>query len=316
MNCSQQGKGNQLSVFEDLRLRARGCERRVLFLDQSDARIREAAKRVAMEKIAVPVVLKQSAELYEGVEVFEEQTDFIEWIDKLGDEETIRRTPDCGEEALLFGAKLLRAGYVDAAISGAISTTRAVIRAGIEGVGTDENGLVSSFILFEVNGKPICFADCAVIVNPASDELAHIATATADNFAQLTQREPRIAFLSFSTQGSATCAQAAKVVDAFEIAAEARPDITMDGELQFDAAFVPDVASAKAPGSPLRGSANVFVFPDISSGNIAYKVAERIGKIRAVGPVLQGLRKPWMDLSRGCSIDDIVHLASVAALSA
>ena len=160
------------------------------------------------------------------------------------------------------------------------------------------------------------FADSGLVVDPSAEEMAQIALASAASLQTLTAETPRVAMLSFSTRGSAEHDAVSKVVIATQIAKQHAPDLLIDGELQFDAAFVPDVADSKASDSPLAGDANVFVFPNLESGNIAYKIAQRVGGAVAIGPILQGLNKPANDLSRGCDAEDILHMIAVTAAQA
>jgi phosphate acetyltransferase len=189
------------------------------------------------------------------------------------------------------------------------------MRAGIQCIGMPEGiSIVSSFFLMVKPEKVFSFADCAVVPNPDARQLADIAISTADNHKKLTDEEPYIAMLSFSTKGSAQHEHVDKVIEATRLVKEKRSDLKVDGELQFDAAVVDSVGTRKAPGSNVAGRANVLIFPDLDAGNIAYKIAQRWGKAEAVGPMVQGLKKPFFDLSRGCSVEDIVNTAAICTL--
>ena len=221
-------------------------------------------------------------------------------------------------DPVVAAAVLIASGGADAGVAGATRPTAEVVRAGLAilGVG-DGEGLVSScFILILPDGRPIAYGDCGVVPEPNVEELVAIARATAATFECLTTESARVALLSFSTRGSATHPRVEKVRRAAEYLADTFPDLASDGELQFDAAWVPEVAKVKAPGSAVAGRANVFVFPDLDSGNIAYKITERLGGARAYGPLLQGLDGVLHDLSRGASSDDIVDVAVIAGLMA
>ncbi|MBN1996733.1 phosphate acetyltransferase, partial [candidate division KSB1 bacterium] len=222
------------------------------------------------------------------------------------------------ENPLFYGAMLVRKGRVDASVAGAVNTTGNVLRAGIQIIGVKKGFSVvsSTFLMVLQSGHYLTFADCAVIPDPTSDQLADIAIASADTHQSLTDEEPIVALLSFSTRGSAQHPDIDKVRKAVDIAREKRPGLVLDGELQVDAAVVESVAKRKAPDSNVAGKANVLIFPDLQSGNIAYKIVERLAHAHAVGPIIQGLAKPANDLSRGCSVEDIVNVACICSLKA
>ena len=222
------------------------------------------------------------------------------------------------QDPLVYSAMLVRLGHADGTIAGAVSPTPDVVRAAIQVIGkAPASPLVSSFFLMVLtDGRPVIFSDSGLVVDPSAEELAAIAAQSADSFSALTGGDPRIAMLSFSTKGSAAHPMVSKVQQATEMAKTANPDLALDGELQFDAAFVPNVGASKAPGSDVAGQANVFIFPNLDAGNIGYKIAQRIGGATAIGPILQGLAKPANDLSRGCSAEDVVAMIAVTSAQA
>lgn len=219
-------------------------------------------------------------------------------------------------EPLWFAAAMLQAGDIDMVVAGNISSTADVLRAAIRVIGPAPgiNSVSSLFFMLSPDGQRVlAFADCGVLPKPDTEQLADIAISTADSYANVTGNTPRIAMLSFSTAGSVDHESVHPARNAVRLVRERRPDLLIDGELQFDAAFCPDVAARKIPGSVIAGEANIFVFPDLNAGNIAYKIAQRMAGYTALGPLIQGLGKPFHDLSRGCSANDIIEVSLVGA---
>ncbi len=219
-------------------------------------------------------------------------------------------------DPLIAAALLVKGGKADAAVAGATRSTAEVLKTGFQilGVSPEVEVVSSSFLMVLPNGINLAYGDCAVLPEPNSEQLCSIAISTASTYKTLTGEEPRVAMLSFSTHGSANHPKVIKVRDAVSLIRECDPKLLVDGELQFDAAWVPEIAASKAPDSSLEGNANVFIFPDLDSANIAYKITERLAGARAIGPLLQGLNGIFHDLSRGCSTQDIVDLAVISAL--
>ncbi len=225
------------------------------------------------------------------------------------------------EGSLKEAAQMVASGEYDGMVAGAVNTTADVIKSSIRKIGVNPDiSLISSFFLMESEKKDLgeqgsfLFADCAVLPSPDSKKLAAIAFATAESAKKILGWEPRVAFLSFSTKGSAKHESVDKVTDAMEELKKRNPDFIFDGELQFDTAIIPEIASRKDPEGLLSGKANILIFPDLNSGNIGYKLAQRLGGFRAVGPILQGFKRPVNDLSRGCTVEDIVDVAAFTVL--
>lgn len=221
-------------------------------------------------------------------------------------------------DPLYVGASAVKLGLADACVGGATRPTADVIRAGLHilGVAPDATCVTSSFLMVLPDGRVFTYADCGVLVDPSAEQLAEIALAGSKTYQTLTGNTPVVAMLSFSTKGSATHPVVDKVRDATEIVRRRAPDLTVDGEMQFDAAVVESVGHAKASNSPVAGRATVFVFPNLDAGNIGYKITERLGGARAFGPILQGLAAPMNDVSRGCSAEDIEAISLISAVQA
>ena len=278
---------------------------RVVLADGDDERAIDAAQRLGRQGLAIPVLVDDPAPFRSpAVQAAAEASPSRERID-LGD-------------PLHVAALMVAAGEADACVGGATRSTADVVRAALSciGLAPGVETISSCFLLVLPDGTPITFGDCGVVPEPDAGQLAQIAMSSAATHESLVGERARVAMLSYSTKGSAAGPRVERVRSATEIVRRRAPSLAIDGKLQFDAAWAPEVARSKAPGSEVAGSANVFVFPDLDSGNIAYKITERLGGARAYGPLLQGTARVLHDLSRGCDTDDIVTVAVIAVCQA
>jgi phosphate acetyltransferase len=319
-----------------IKIRSKAAQRKktIVLPESHDERILRAAEILTKEKIASIITLGNEDKIRSeasksGIDLLGIRIIDPDKSDNLNDFAdifynqrkhkgvTIEQARETIKRDIFFAGMMVREGMADGSVSGSIATTADVTRSGIFCVGLGEGmSILSSFFLMVFPDAVYSFADCAVNPNPDAKQLADIAICTADNYKKLLGEVPYIAMLSFSTKGSAEHELVDKVREATKLIQEKRADLIVDGELQFDAAIVDSIGKKKAPGSKVAGHANVLVFPDLNSGNIGYKIAQRLGKAEAIGPVNQGLKKPFFDLSRGCSVDDIVNTASIACLMA
>ena len=328
-----------MSFIDTIKARAKSDKKTIVLPETSDIRTLKAAHQVLSEGIANVILIGNEAKIKakaEGIdlsgakivdpETFEQMNDYISELVKLRERKGM--TPEKATEllkgdGLFLGVMMVKLGMADGMVAGAIHATADVLRPCLQILKTAPNTkLVSAFFVMVVpnceygaNGTFV-FSDAGLNQNPNSEELAAIAQSSAKSFKQLVNEEPIVAMLSHSTFGSAKHADVDKVVEATRIAKEEAPELKLDGEFQLDAAIVPSVGSAKAPGSEVAGKANVLIFPDLDAGNIGYKLVQRLAKAEAYGPITQGIAKPVNDLSRGCSAEDIVGVVAITAVQA
>ncbi|MFH1855936.1 MAG: phosphate acetyltransferase [Candidatus Omnitrophota bacterium] len=326
-------------LLTNLMNKAKSLKKRLILAEGYDPRMLKAARRILDEGIASGVVVLGNIEEVKkiagnegininGIEIIDPQTseyeaEFIKAYSKIRPELSEKVILRVVKKDLMFASLMLATGKCDGMVAGISSATASVLQAAGLGIGYAQGVKnPSSFfvmVLPEFRGekdKVLIFADCAVAVSPDADALARLAVMSANNAAKLTGIKPKVAFLSFSTKGSAVSPETEKVKEAADIAKRIAPELLIDGELQADTALVPEVAKKKLGESPVAGDANVLIFPDLDAGNIAYKLTQYLAKAQAIGPIMQGFKKPVNDLSRGASVDDIVQVAAITAVQA
>ena len=343
-----------MDFVKELLEKSKAVGKRIVLCEGEDKRVVEAASKIVKEGIAKITLIGTKEECEKvapgvdltGVDIVDPLTDsnsdrYAEILFKAREGKINKKTnapeyPDVAaakayilKDRTMYGALILKAGDADGFVSGACHSTANTLRPGLQVIKTAPGikTVSSSFIMVAPeSGNPYIkegvslFADCAINIEPSAEELADIAIATADTAKKIGGIEPRVAMLSFSTKGSGNddkyFKSVPKMQEATKIAQEKAPELSLDGEFQFDAAIAPEVGELKAPGSKVAGHANVFVFPNINAGNIGYKICQRMGGWMAIGPICQGFAKPLNDLSRGCNVDDIVATVAVTALQA
>ena len=329
-----------MSVLDSIKEKAKADVKHILLPEGSEERTVQVARIITDEKIAKVTLLGDEEEIKKVAEKFNVCLCGIDIINPLTDPDfehyangfyELRKakgmTPEKARETikntLFYACMMIKEGKADGMVSGAINTTGNTLRPGLQIIKMAKGiNTISSCFIMEIPNKEygdnglMLFGDCAININPNPDELASIAIATANTAKTLLGMDPKVAMLSFSTKGSAKHENVDKVTAALAKVKELAPDLDVDGELQADAAMVPKVAALKAPGSKVAGHANVLIFPDLQAGNIGYKLVQRLAGAEAVGPVSQGFAKPINDLSRGCSIADIVSVVAITAVQA
>jgi phosphate acetyltransferase len=318
------------NLFEQIEAKVKKEFPTLVFPEGTDERILEAAIKLGDNKVLHPIVVgnleiiqalaTKLGKTLTNVEVQDPNNypDFDELVAAFVERRKGKATEEQARKQLLdvnyFGVMLVYSGKAKGLVSGAAHSTGDTVRPALQIIKMKPGFNKTSGVFVMVKGdEKLIFGDCAINMMPSSADLAETAVAAA-NTARVFDMDPKVAMLSFSTNGSAVSPETEKVVEATRLAKEMDPELVIDGEFQFDAAFVPSVAAKKAPNSPLKGEANVFIFPTLDAGNIGYKLVQRLGGYEAVGPILQGLNKPVNDLSRGCSSDDAYKLALITAM--
>ncbi|MCW8893993.1 MAG: phosphate acetyltransferase [Deltaproteobacteria bacterium] len=331
-----------MHLVDQIKVKARTALQTIVLPESYDERMIEASARIATDKLAHVIILGNAEQLnvkasglgvsLAEVTVVDPKTSdllagYADELVAIRKKKGLSRAEAIAlltaKDNLYFAAMMVRKGDAGGAVAGADNTTGDVLRAAFQVIGTAPGMKTVSSVFLMVTKTPefgekgvLCFADCAVNPNPDAQALAEIAVSTAASCKSFLGVDARVAMLSFSTKGSASHDDCDKVLKALSIARELAPELSIDGELQADAALIPKVGDKKAPGSTVAGKANTIIFPDLDAGNIGYKLVERLAGAEAVGPIIQGLAKPVNDLSRGCSVEDIVNVSAITAVQA
>jgi phosphate acetyltransferase len=322
-----------MNIIEQIKNQAKKRVNPIVLPEGTEERIIQAAAKLRDENIAKPILIGNVADIQKIALKTEVNLKGIKILNPIEypDIKTFSQsyyelrkhkgmTQEQAQQTMLnplyFGAMLVREGIAAGAVAGSINTTGDVLRAAIQIIGLMPKVKVvsSCFIMVLPKDQILTFADCAVIPDPDPEQLASIAISSANTHKRLVGSDPKIAMLSFSTKGSAKHPLADKVIESTQLLRKIDPTLMVDGELQFDAAYIPEIGKRKAPNSPVAGQANVYIFPDLNAANIGYKMVQRLAGAEAIGPVIQGLAKPYNDLSRGCSVDDIVNVAAICSI--
>ena len=329
-----------MTVLDKIIKRAKASPKRIVLTEGEDARILQAASRLSTDKVADVTVLGNIEKInaiagelgisLDNVSVVDPSNSSLrESLAQLLQElrakkgMTQEKAFELAGQPLWYANLLVKAGHQDGVVSGAVHTTGDVVRAAIQVIGVDKAfKMISSFFLMILDQPhhprqgSVVFSDCGLVIDPNAEQLAEIASAAANSYQALNSDPAKVAMLSFSTHGSASHSDVDKVIEATRLVKEARPELSIDGEVQLDAAIVPVIAASKIKDSEVNGEANVLVFPSLEAGNIAYKLVERFAGATAIGPLLQGLAQPANDLSRGCCADDVYYVAAVTVVQA
>ncbi len=306
-------------VIDRIRQKAMRDPKIIIFPETEDRRVLKAVEIIRSEGIAQPLLLAR-----EDIDPFQkEQFAYLLYECRKNKGMTLEKAHELMEDHHFYAAMMLRCGFVDGMVTGAAHSTAVVMRAAIYCLDiNDRIGLVTSAFLMAIpnciygEDGVICFADCGVIPDPTSGQLAKIAVSAAQFFQDIMDKPARVAMLSFSTKGSAEGTWVSKVRESVEMAKDLKKDFFIDGELQLDSALVPEVAALKLKQSDVAGQANVLIFPSLDAGNIGYKLTERLAHARAIGPIILGTHQPCSDLSRGCSVEDIVDCTALTVVRA